>query len=240
MKRWLILFLVIGAVAACTMIQPTQSLIVTPSPVPAVTPLQSTPTPAPTIEPAAEPTAAATATPGVPFPITWTVRETTSADGRKIYVADDSPVIRAAQKGYERLREYYIFQNGLPPKEQIEKDLAELVADPDRVRGAVEQIETWRQSGGYWKMPPISVYKWADAAEFNEDGSQVSMTLTAEFHRNEWFSLAAGNVTFVEDKKGLSADMTMLYDEYTGVWKVLSEKTTVAEKLPIATITPAP
>lgn len=235
MKRWLILLIVSGLVAACTT-QPTQSVIVSLSPEPTATPEQPTNTPVPTIEP----TSAVTATPSVLFPITWTVTETTSADGRMIYVVDDPDVIRAAQEGYERLREYYTFPNGLPSKEQIETDIAELVVDPDRVRGAVEQIEKWRESGGYWMMPPIAVYKWTDKAEFSEDGSQVSMTFTAELHHNEWFSLNAGTVTFVEDKRGLSADVTMLYNENTGLWKVLAETTTVSEKVPIATVTPAP
>jgi len=157
-----------------------------------------------------------------------------------IYVVDDPDVIQAAQEGYERLREYYTFPDGLPPKEQIERDMAELGADPERIRGAVDQLEKYRESGGYWRLPPLSVYEWTDKVEFNQDGSQVSMTLTAETYRGEFVSIEDGNITFVQESKGFSVDVVMLYNENIGRWKMLSEESSLGESGAVVTVTPAP
>ncbi len=185
---------------------------------------------------------AATATPDMPFPITWTVRGTTSSDGRVIYVVEDPAVIRAAQEGYERLRNYYTFPNGLPLKEQIEKDAAEFTVDPDRARGMVEKLEEWRSYGGYWIYTPFEKgWKWDDTAEFNADGSQVALAArTFTVLRAEWFDLQASKITHIQDSVGAGVvTVTMIYDPMSGKWKVLTENT-VGEDGPVVTATPSP
>jgi hypothetical protein len=179
-------------------------------------------------------------TPSVLFPMTWSVKSATTSDGRTIYRVDDPAVIRAAQKGYEKLREYFTFQNGLPSKEQVEKDMTAILADPDALRGTVGSLEKMREAGGYWVFPPISAYTWADKAEFNEDGSQVSLTLNLGTVRVSYFDIKKDKVTFIQDVKSGSEEVTMLYDEFEGVWKVLKEKGVVEPAGAVASVTPSP
>ncbi len=210
------------------------------SPVATNTPLPTaTEVAAPTEAPTAVPTVELTATPSVPFPITWTVRETNSADGRTIYMVDDPAVAHAAQEGYERLRDYYTFPNGLKPKEQIAKDAAEFTVDPDRARGMVEKIEGWRSYGGYWIYTPFNqAWRWADTAEFNADGTQVKLVALGESARGYWFDLNAGKITYTQDSTNGKAVVTMIYDEFSGKWKVLNEETTGTDG-PVVTVTPS-
>lgn len=214
----------------------------TSAPAPTATTLPAaTEHPAPTRAPTAILTVELTPTQSVPFPVTWTVRETTNADGRTIYVADDPAIVRAAQEGYEQLRNYYTFPNGLPLKEQIEKDAAEFTVDPDRARGMVEKIEGWRSYGGYWIYPPFEEgWKWSDMAEFTADGSQVTVTAkTVDILRSEWFDLQAGKVTYTQDSTNGKAVVTMLYDTLTDTWKLLDEQNDGNDG-PVVAVTPGP
>lgn len=238
--------------AACT--APTESPIVpvattaapsaTPEPTLAATPASGT-TPPVTLTPregTVGPMGAGVpaVTPSVLFPMTWSVKSATTSDGRTIYRVDDPAVIRAAQKGYEKLRAYFTFQNGLPSKEQVEKDMAAILADPDALRGTVGSLEKMREAGGYWVFPPISAYTWADKAEFNEDGSQVSLTLNLGTVRVSYFDIKKDKVTFIQDVKSGSEEVTMLYDEFEGDWKVLKEKGVVEPAGAVASVTPSP
>lgn len=232
--RWL-LFVMAVLAAACGTASPSSG-IATVAPDPATAAVLLTPTPSPTVVP----TTVVTATPNIPFPITWTVRQATAPDGRTIYIEDDPSVVRSAQEGYERLRVYYTFPNGLPSREQIGQDLTKMIVDPDRVRGAAEQIESIRKAGGYWILPPLSAYQWTTKAEFNQDGSQASLTLTAQEYHAEFFNLAEGQVTFTEDDQGFSTDVTMVYDEFSGLWKLLTEKSAFKQRGRVATVLPPP
>ncbi len=228
---WAISIVLLSACGPAATISP----VATNTPLPTATEVAA-PTEAPTAVPAVE----LTAMPSVPFPATWTVSETNSADGRTIYVVDDPGGTRAAREGYERLRDYYTFPNGLPSSEQLEKDAAEFTVDPDRARGMIETIEQWRSEGGYWVFLSASAWTWEGAPEFTADGSQVTMVMTVPDHNVDWVSLESGEIRYAQRLTGVRATVTMIYDEQTGSWRVLAEDVEEKTISPVASVTPRP
>lgn len=195
--------------------------------------------PLPTATSVSTATAAPTGT-SISHVITWKTREVTNtSDGRRYYAVDDPAVIAAARKVYEELRVYYTFPNGAPTLEQFEQDMAKFTADPDRIKGAVQNFKVNNlDRSGYWKFPPLSAYKWDNKAEFNAAGTQVSMVLRAEVFFTQWVSLKTNTVTHNKTGRGLATDVTMFYNETNGLWKVIFEKSTVASEEPLVTVTP--
>ena len=195
--------------------------------------------PLPTAITAPTATIVPTATP-ISYAVKWKTREVTNtSDGRRYYAVDDPAVIAAARKVYEDLRMYYTFPNGVPSLEQFEQDMAKFTADPDRIKGAVQNFKVNNlDRNGYWKFPPLSAYKWDNKAEFNAAGTQVSMVLRADVFFTQWVSLKTNTVTHNKAGRGFATDVTMFYNETTGLWKLIYEKSTVAIEEPLVTVTP--